>query len=100
MASMAGYSVCSPKSNCKVLLAGTGSEQESADTKASERIQRQHELQNMQGIEDISILEDLAEAEEEYDKPDQVRTVQHASSIATAIKQNSAAAQQVRLCTM
>ena len=26
----------------------------------------------MQGIEDTSILEDLAEAEEAYDKPDQV----------------------------
>ncbi|DBA93162.1 TPA: hypothetical protein ACH3X2_003471 [Trebouxia sp. C0005] len=32
---------------------------------------RQHELDNMQGIEDTSILEDLAEAEEGYDKPDQ-----------------------------
>lgn len=28
----------------------------------------------MQGIEDTSILEDLAEAEEGYDKPDQVRS--------------------------
>ena len=30
------------------------------------------DLQNMQGIEDTSILEDLAEAEEEYDRPEQV----------------------------
>ena len=38
----------------------------------SVRAQRQTELQGMQGIEDTSILQDLAEAEEEYDNPDQV----------------------------
>ncbi len=40
---------------------------------ASDRATRQYELDNMQGIEDTSILEDLAEAEEGYDKPDQVQ---------------------------
>ena len=40
----------------------------------SDRALRQYELQNMQGIEDTSILEDLAEAEEGYDKPDQVES--------------------------
>ena len=58
---------------------------DSADTSAaaeagqtegvSDRALRQYELQNMQGIEDTSILEDLAEAEEGYDKPDQVKPV-------------------------
>lgn len=38
---------------------------------SSDRATRQYELDNMQGIEDTSILEDLAEAEEGYDKPDQ-----------------------------
>lgn len=36
------------------------------------RSQQAADLQDMQGIEDTSILEDLAEAEEEYDKPEQV----------------------------
>lgn len=40
---------------------------------SSDRATRQYELDNMQGIEDTSILEDLAEAEEGYDKPDQVQ---------------------------
>ena len=40
----------------------------------SDRATRQYELDNMQGIEDTSILEDLAEAEEGYDKPDQVQS--------------------------
>ncbi len=40
---------------------------------ASDQATRQYELDNMQGIEDTSILEDLAEAEEGYDKPDQVQ---------------------------
>ena len=30
------------------------------------------DLHDMQGIEDTSILEDVAEAEEEYDRPEQV----------------------------
>lgn len=30
------------------------------------------DLHDMQGLEDTSILEDLAEAEEEYDRPEQV----------------------------
>ena len=40
---------------------------------ASDWATRQYDLDNMQGIEDTSILEDLAEAEEGYDKPDQVQ---------------------------
>jgi len=39
----------------------------------SDQATRQYELDNMQGIEDTSILEDVAEAEEGYDKPDQVQ---------------------------
>lgn len=30
------------------------------------------DLHDMQGVEDTSILEDLAEAEEDYDRPEQV----------------------------
>ena len=36
----------------------------------------------MQGIEDTSILEDLAEAEEEYDRPEQVTLILHTPGIA------------------
>ena len=56
--------------------AGTSAAAEAGQTEGpSDRALRQYELQNMQGIEDTSILEDLAEAEEGYDKPDQVKPV-------------------------
>ncbi len=57
---------------------GTSATEDVESDELSVRAQRQNELQNMQGIEDTSILEDLAEAEEEYDKPDQVRSGLHA----------------------
>lgn len=55
--------------------AGTSAAADDQTEGASDRALRQYELQNMQGIEDTSILEDLAEAEEGYDKPDQVKPV-------------------------
>ena len=40
--------------------------------KVAGRSQQATDLNDMQGIEDTSILEDFADAEEEYDRPEQV----------------------------
>ena len=46
------------------------------------------DLHDMQGVEDTSILEDLAEAEEDYDRPEQV-VILHALSACSAQTQLS-----------
>ena len=46
--------------------------------------QQASDLQSMQGIEDTSILEDLAEAEEEYDRPEQVAQSVHRLHVVNA----------------
>lgn len=45
------------------------------------------DLRGMQGIEDTSILEDVAEAEEEYDRPEQVSCV-HNSCVSCSEKES------------
>ena len=61
---------------CRPLLINAAASDTHCDIVAftAARPQHAHDLEDMQGIEDTSILEDLAEAEEEYDRPEQVLT--------------------------